>query len=90
MLEKGWNPRLHYDTLKKDLVDIHPTARSFNIMLEKARHHAKRGIQDSYKYASERLDKINKTPDFKVGDFLLVSTLSFNNIKGPKKFIDSF
>ncbi|MBW0573226.1 hypothetical protein O181_112941 [Austropuccinia psidii MF-1] len=24
MLEKGWNPRLPYDTLKKDLVDIHP------------------------------------------------------------------
>ncbi|MBW0582423.1 hypothetical protein O181_122138, partial [Austropuccinia psidii MF-1] len=29
MLEKGWNPRLPYDTLKKDLVDIHPTASSF-------------------------------------------------------------
>ncbi|MBW0567886.1 hypothetical protein O181_107601 [Austropuccinia psidii MF-1] len=26
MLEKGWNPRLPYDNLKKDLVDIHPTA----------------------------------------------------------------
>ncbi|MBW0535195.1 hypothetical protein O181_074910 [Austropuccinia psidii MF-1] len=23
MLEKGWNPRVPYDTLKKDLVDIH-------------------------------------------------------------------
>ncbi|MBW0480095.1 hypothetical protein O181_019810 [Austropuccinia psidii MF-1] len=29
MLEKGWNPRIPYDTLKKDLVDIHPTASSF-------------------------------------------------------------
>ncbi|MBW0591847.1 hypothetical protein O181_131562 [Austropuccinia psidii MF-1] len=28
-LEKGWNARLPYDTLKKDLVDIHPTASSF-------------------------------------------------------------
>ncbi|MBW0505622.1 hypothetical protein O181_045337 [Austropuccinia psidii MF-1] len=26
MLEKGWNPRLPADTLRKDLVDIHPTA----------------------------------------------------------------
>ncbi|MBW0529336.1 hypothetical protein O181_069051 [Austropuccinia psidii MF-1] len=42
MLEKGWNPILPYDTLKKDLVDIHPTASSFNLMLDKARHHEKR------------------------------------------------
>ncbi|MBW0585794.1 hypothetical protein O181_125509 [Austropuccinia psidii MF-1] len=25
ILEKGWIPRLTYDTLKKELVDIHPT-----------------------------------------------------------------
>ncbi|MBW0591399.1 hypothetical protein O181_131114 [Austropuccinia psidii MF-1] len=30
MLEKGWNPKLPVDTLKKDLDDIHPTASSFN------------------------------------------------------------
>ncbi|MBW0579884.1 hypothetical protein O181_119599 [Austropuccinia psidii MF-1] len=29
MLEKGWNPKLPVDTLKKDLVDIHPTSSSF-------------------------------------------------------------
>ncbi|MBW0543803.1 hypothetical protein O181_083518 [Austropuccinia psidii MF-1] len=51
MLEKGWNPRLPYDTLKKDLVDIHPTASSFKLMLDKARHHANRCMQDSFKYA---------------------------------------
>ncbi|MBW0512716.1 hypothetical protein O181_052431 [Austropuccinia psidii MF-1] len=49
MLEKGWNPRLPYDTLKKDLVDIHPTAGSFKLMLEKARHHENRCMQDSFK-----------------------------------------
>ncbi|MBW0560644.1 hypothetical protein O181_100359 [Austropuccinia psidii MF-1] len=42
ILEKGWNPRLPYDTLKKDLVDIHPTSSSFKLMLEKARHPANR------------------------------------------------
>ncbi|MBW0499488.1 hypothetical protein O181_039203 [Austropuccinia psidii MF-1] len=26
MLKKGWNPRLPEDTLRKDLIDIHPTA----------------------------------------------------------------
>ncbi|MBW0537952.1 hypothetical protein O181_077667 [Austropuccinia psidii MF-1] len=42
MLEKGWNPILLYDTLKKDLVYIHPKASSFKLMLDKERHHANR------------------------------------------------
>ncbi|MBW0529705.1 hypothetical protein O181_069420 [Austropuccinia psidii MF-1] len=54
ILEKGWNPRLPYDTLKKYLVDIRPTASSFKLMLDKARHHANRCMQDSFKYAKER------------------------------------
>ncbi|MBW0476909.1 hypothetical protein O181_016624 [Austropuccinia psidii MF-1] len=41
-------------------------------------------------YAKERWDKSHKPPDFKIGDFVLVSTLNFNNIKGPKKLEDSF
>ncbi|MBW0550323.1 hypothetical protein O181_090038 [Austropuccinia psidii MF-1] len=49
MLEKGWNTRLPYDTLKKDLVDIHPTARSIKIMLQKARHPQNIYLQDSFK-----------------------------------------
>ncbi|MBW0588615.1 hypothetical protein O181_128330 [Austropuccinia psidii MF-1] len=90
MLEKGWNTRLPYDTLKKELVDIHPTASSFNIILDKARHHANRCMQDSFKYAKERWDKSHKPPDLKIGDLVLVSTLNFNNIKVPKKLKDSF
>ncbi|MBW0517711.1 hypothetical protein O181_057426 [Austropuccinia psidii MF-1] len=53
MLEKGCNPRLPYDTLKNNLVDIHPTASSFKLMLDKARHHANRFMQDFFKYAKE-------------------------------------
>ncbi|MBW0574481.1 hypothetical protein O181_114196 [Austropuccinia psidii MF-1] len=90
MLEKGWNPRLPYDTLKKDLVDIHPTASSFKMILEKERHHANRCMQDYFKYAKERWDKSHKPPDFKVGDLVLVSNLNFENIKRPKKLKDSF
>ncbi|MBW0578859.1 hypothetical protein O181_118574 [Austropuccinia psidii MF-1] len=89
-LEKGWNPIRPYDTLKKDLVDIHPTASSLKIMLDKARHHANRCMQDSFKYAKESWDKNHKPPDFKIGDLVLVSTLNFNNIRGPKKLKDSF
>ncbi|MBW0561611.1 hypothetical protein O181_101326 [Austropuccinia psidii MF-1] len=40
MLEKGWNPKLPGDTLKKALVDIHPTASSFKLFLYKVRYHA--------------------------------------------------
>ncbi|MBW0577414.1 hypothetical protein O181_117129 [Austropuccinia psidii MF-1] len=90
MIEKGCNPRIPYDTLKKDLVDIHPTASSLKLMLDKARHHENRCMPDSFKYAKERCDKSHQPPDFKIGDLVLVSTLNFNNIKGPKKLKDSF
>ncbi|MBW0506864.1 hypothetical protein O181_046579 [Austropuccinia psidii MF-1] len=47
-------------------------------------------MQESFKYAKERWDKSHKPPDFKIGDLVLVSTLNFKNIKGPKKLKDSF
>ncbi|MBW0473841.1 hypothetical protein O181_013556 [Austropuccinia psidii MF-1] len=50
LLEKAWNPRLPYDTLKRDFIDIHPTARSFNKIIYKERNHSHRCIQDSIKY----------------------------------------
>ncbi|MBW0511616.1 hypothetical protein O181_051331 [Austropuccinia psidii MF-1] len=89
MLEKGWNPRLPADTLRKDLIDIHPTASSFKIMLDKVKHHAKQSMDDAFDYAKKKWDKSHKVPDFKVGDLVLVSTLNVNNIKGPKKLKDS-
>ncbi|MBW0576166.1 hypothetical protein O181_115881 [Austropuccinia psidii MF-1] len=48
MLEKGWNPKLPVDTLKKDLVDIHPTASSFKLFLDKVRHHANQSMDDAF------------------------------------------
>ncbi|MBW0514707.1 hypothetical protein O181_054422 [Austropuccinia psidii MF-1] len=39
---------------------------------------------------TEQWDKSHKTPEFKVEDLILVSTLNFNNMKGPKKLKDSF
>ncbi|MBW0548866.1 hypothetical protein O181_088581 [Austropuccinia psidii MF-1] len=90
MLEKGWNPRLPVGTLKKDLVDINPTSLSFKLLLDKARHHAKQSMNDAFEYAKKKRDKINKNPEFKVGELILVSTLNFHNIKGPRKLKDSF
>ncbi|MBW0512152.1 hypothetical protein O181_051867 [Austropuccinia psidii MF-1] len=69
---------------------IHSKAISFKLMLDKARHHENKSMQDSFKYAKERWDKSHKPPDFKIGDLVLVSTLHFNNTKGPKKLKDSF
>ncbi|MBW0588494.1 hypothetical protein O181_128209 [Austropuccinia psidii MF-1] len=88
--EKGWNPRLPQDSLRKDLVELHPTAASFKGMLEKARKNAVRCMEDSYEDSKDKWDKSHATPHFKVGDLVLVSTTNFNNIKGYKKLKDSF
>ncbi|MBW0472908.1 hypothetical protein O181_012623 [Austropuccinia psidii MF-1] len=90
MLEKGWNPKLPVDPLKKDLVDIHPTASSFELLLAKVRHNANQSMNDAFEYAKQKWDKSHQTPEFRVGDLILVSTLNFNNIKVLKKLKDSF
>ncbi|MBW0474470.1 hypothetical protein O181_014185 [Austropuccinia psidii MF-1] len=88
MLEKGWNPRLPAGTLRRDLIDIHPEASSFKIMLDKVKHHSKQSMNDTFDYAKHKWDKSNKVPDFKVGDLALASNFSFDNIKGSKKLED--
>ncbi|MBW0586838.1 hypothetical protein O181_126553 [Austropuccinia psidii MF-1] len=59
-------------------------------MLDKARKHAVRCVEDSFAYAKHKWEKSHATPDFKVRDLVLVSTTNFNNIKGCKKLKDSF
>ncbi|MBW0586031.1 hypothetical protein O181_125746 [Austropuccinia psidii MF-1] len=46
-------------------------------------------MNDAFEYAKQKWDKSHKTPEFKVGDLIPVSTLNFNNIKVPKKLKDS-
>ncbi|MBW0583180.1 hypothetical protein O181_122895 [Austropuccinia psidii MF-1] len=81
ILEKVWNPKLPQDSLRKELVEIHPTAASFKGMLDKDRKHAVRCREDSFAYAKDKWDKSHATLDFNVGDLVLVSTPNFNNIK---------
>ncbi|MBW0591845.1 hypothetical protein O181_131560 [Austropuccinia psidii MF-1] len=90
MLEKGCNPRLPADTLRKDLIDIHPTASSLKIILDKVKNHAKEIMNDAFHYAKQVWDKSHKVLEFKVGDLVLVSTFNFNNIKGPKILQDYY
>ncbi|MBW0561911.1 hypothetical protein O181_101626 [Austropuccinia psidii MF-1] len=47
-------------------------------------------MEDSFAYAKDESEKSHATPEFKVGDVVLVSTTNFNNIKGFKKLKDSF
>ncbi|MBW0519336.1 hypothetical protein O181_059051 [Austropuccinia psidii MF-1] len=68
ILEKGWNPKLPQDSLRKDLTEIHPTAASFKGMLYKARKHAVRCMGDSFAYTKDKWDKSHAPPDFKVGE----------------------
>ncbi|MBW0592198.1 hypothetical protein O181_131913 [Austropuccinia psidii MF-1] len=90
ILEKGWNPELTQDSLRKELSEIHPTASSFKGMLDRARKHGVRCKEDSFAYVKDKWDKPHATPDFKMGDLVLVSTTNFNNIKGCKKLKYSF
>ncbi|MBW0463883.1 hypothetical protein O181_003598 [Austropuccinia psidii MF-1] len=90
MLEKGCIPRLPENTLRKDLIEIHPTASSFKIILDKVKHHAKQSMNYAFDYAKQKWDKSHKAPHFQVGDLVLISTFHFNNIKGPKKLKHSY
>ncbi|MBW0554635.1 hypothetical protein O181_094350 [Austropuccinia psidii MF-1] len=62
MLEKGWNPKIPVDTLKKDLVDIHSTASIFKLLLDEVRHHAIKSMNYAFEYAQQKWDKVHKTP----------------------------
>ncbi|MBW0518669.1 hypothetical protein O181_058384 [Austropuccinia psidii MF-1] len=59
-------------------------------MVDKARKHEVRFMEDSFAYAKDKWDKSHGTPDFKVGDLGIVSTTTFNNIKLCKNHRDSF
>ncbi|MBW0540826.1 hypothetical protein O181_080541 [Austropuccinia psidii MF-1] len=54
MLQKGWTPKLPFDALKTELVDIHPTASSFKLFLDKVRHHANKSMKDAFEYANQK------------------------------------
>ncbi|MBW0502028.1 hypothetical protein O181_041743 [Austropuccinia psidii MF-1] len=47
-------------------------------------------IAEAKEYNKQRYDKKHVEPDFKEGGQVLVSTLKFNNVKGPTKMRHSF
>ncbi|MBW0552158.1 hypothetical protein O181_091873 [Austropuccinia psidii MF-1] len=90
LVEKGWNPLLPVDHLKNNLLTIHPTAKDFHDMWKRACDTAARFIAEVKEYNKQTWAKTHIEPDFKEGDQVLVCTLNFNNLKGPKKMRDSF
>ncbi|MBW0562212.1 hypothetical protein O181_101927 [Austropuccinia psidii MF-1] len=90
LVEKAWNLLLPVDNLKKNHLAIHPTAKDFHDMWKRACDTAAKCIAEAKDYNKQRWDKTHMEPDFKEGDQVLVSTLNFNNLKGPKKMRDSF
>ncbi|MBW0504069.1 hypothetical protein O181_043784 [Austropuccinia psidii MF-1] len=59
-------------------------------MWKRACDTAAKCIAEAKEYNRQRWDKSHMEPNFKEGDKVLVSTLNFNNLKGPKKMRDSF
>ncbi|MBW0465923.1 hypothetical protein O181_005638 [Austropuccinia psidii MF-1] len=90
LVEKGWNPLFPVNHLKKNVLTIHPTAKDFHDMWKRAFYTADRCIAEEKEYNKKWWDKSHMEPDFKEGDQVLVSTLNFNNLKGPKKMRESF
>ncbi|MBW0513333.1 hypothetical protein O181_053048 [Austropuccinia psidii MF-1] len=90
VVEKGWNPLLPLDHMKKNFLTIHPKAKDFHEMWKRACDTDSKCIAEAKEYNKQRWDKSHMEPDFKEGDQVLVSALNFNNLKGPKKMRDSF
>ncbi|MBW0538956.1 hypothetical protein O181_078671 [Austropuccinia psidii MF-1] len=47
-------------------------------------------MEDSFAYTKDKRDKSHATPDYKVGDLVLVSTTNFDNINRCKKIKELF
>ncbi|MBW0467105.1 hypothetical protein O181_006820 [Austropuccinia psidii MF-1] len=52
--EKGWNPLLPVDHLKKNLLTIHPTAKDYHVMWKKACYKAAKFIAEAKEYNKQR------------------------------------
>ncbi|MBW0549556.1 hypothetical protein O181_089271 [Austropuccinia psidii MF-1] len=70
--------------------DHSPTAKDFYEMWKRACDTSSKFIVEEKEYNKQRWDKAHMQPDFKEESQVLVSTLNFNNLKGPKKTRDSF
>ncbi|MBW0593880.1 hypothetical protein O181_133595 [Austropuccinia psidii MF-1] len=66
------------------------TTKDFHDMWKRACDTAAKCIAEAKEYNKQRWDKTHMEPEFKEGDQVLVSTLNFNDLEGPKKMRNSF
>ncbi|MBW0475448.1 hypothetical protein O181_015163 [Austropuccinia psidii MF-1] len=90
LVKKGWNPLLPVDHLKKNHLTIHPTAKDVHDMLKRPCDTVAKCIAEVKEYNKKRWEKSQIKPEFKQGYQVLMSTLNFNNLKGPEKMRDTF
>ncbi|MBW0479371.1 hypothetical protein O181_019086 [Austropuccinia psidii MF-1] len=90
LVEKWWNTLLPVDHLKKNLLTIHPTNKDFHEMWRRACDTAAKCIAEAKEYNKQRWHKSHMQHYSREVDQVLVYTLNFNNLKGPKKIRDSF
>ncbi|MBW0519649.1 hypothetical protein O181_059364 [Austropuccinia psidii MF-1] len=72
LVEKGCNPLLPVHHLKKNLLTIHPTAKDFHDMWNRACETASKCIAEEKYYNKQRWDKTHMEPEFKEGDQVLL------------------
>ncbi|MBW0518341.1 hypothetical protein O181_058056 [Austropuccinia psidii MF-1] len=87
MLENVWNPKLPVDTLNKDLFNIHPTASSFKLLLDKKwdKSHETPQLQvgDVILVSTLNFDNINGHKELKdsfAGPFIIKDLLGTNAV----------
>ncbi|MBW0483520.1 hypothetical protein O181_023235 [Austropuccinia psidii MF-1] len=68
LVERGWNPLLPVDHLKKNLLTIHPSAKDFHDMWKRDWEIAYKCIAEAKEDNKQRYDKTHMEPDFKQGD----------------------
>ncbi|MBW0558526.1 hypothetical protein O181_098241 [Austropuccinia psidii MF-1] len=71
LVEKGCNPLLPVDHLKKNLLNIHPTAKYFHEMWKRECDTASKCIAEAKEYNKQRYDKTHMEPDLKEADHVL-------------------
>ncbi|MBW0460363.1 hypothetical protein O181_000078 [Austropuccinia psidii MF-1] len=86
LVEKGWNPLLPVDHLKKNLLTIHPTAKDFHDMWKRACITTSKCIAEAKEYNKQRWDKSNMEPGFKEGNQVLVCGENAVEVKPTEEF----
>ncbi|MBW0513811.1 hypothetical protein O181_053526, partial [Austropuccinia psidii MF-1] len=77
LVENGWNPLHPVNNMKKNHLKISSKAKDCHDMWKRAFDTEAECIAEAKEYNKQRYGKIHKEPNFREGDQVLVSTLSF-------------